>query len=65
MHRFVHRLISRSLLEIREIPVRLTEKSRIESLIKTLRPLAFEPGLIRLGPNHDGGYLVPDDLKGV
>jgi len=65
MHRFIHRLIFNSLLEIREIPTRLTENSRVESLIQTLRPLAFEPGLIRLGPNHDGGYLVPDDLDGI
>ncbi len=65
VHPFVHRLISNSLLVIRELPVRLTERPRIEALIQRLRPQYFEPGLIRLGPRHDGGYLVPDDLEGI
>lgn len=65
MLRFVHHLISRSLLAIGELPVRATERTRIESLITALRPVHFGPGLLRLGPFHDGGYLVPDDLQGI
>ena len=43
----------------------LTESSRVEALLRSLHPI--EPGrpLIRLGPDGDGGYLVPDDLVGV
>ena len=65
MHRFLHRLIFNSLVEIHEIPVRMTGKPRIESLIGALRPHHFKPGLRRLGPSRDGGYLVPDDLSGI
>lgn len=39
---------------------------RVKRLIASLRPKKsnnFE--LIRLGPNRDGGYLVPDDLHGI
>lgn len=38
-------------------------KPAIESLLKQLYP--FEIPLIRLGPNGDGGYLIPDDLDGI
>jgi len=37
----------------------------ILSLINKLHPRVFEKGLIRLGANDDGGYLVPDDLNGI
>lgn len=65
MHPFVHKLISKSLINAQGFATRLTDKSRIESLIRSLWPLEFKPGLIRLGPPSDGGYLVPDDLDGI
>lgn len=37
----------------------------IGALIAQLRPEAGSRPLIRVGGNGDGGYLVPDDLKGV
>lgn len=42
-----------------------TPRSSVQDLLKALRPL--EPGieLVRLGPDGDGGYLVPDDLEGI
>lgn len=42
-----------------------TSKAAILSLIKSLHPIQTDRELIRLGPDHDGGYLVPDDLKNI
>lgn len=44
---------------------RVTPKSNVQELIKTLRPFETNCQLIRLGPNGDGGYLIPDDLVGI
>lgn len=43
----------------------LTNKTRVEELIKSLSPVETLKPLIRLGPKGDGGYLIPDDLEGV
>ena len=43
----------------------LTGKDKIESLIYKLHPILPGKELIRLGPKGDGGYLVPDNLKGI
>jgi hypothetical protein len=42
-----------------------TEAARVRALLQALRPR--EPGieLIRIGPENDGGYLVPNDLDGI
>lgn len=42
-----------------------TEPARLRALLQALRPR--EPGieLIRIGPEADGGYLVPNDLDGI
>jgi hypothetical protein len=42
-----------------------TPAASVRALLHALRPL--EPGieLIRVGPDKDGGYLVPDDLDGI
>ncbi|MCX2837487.1 FkbM family methyltransferase [Salinimicrobium sp. MT39] len=37
----------------------------ILQLISILKPLKTDKKLIRLGGESDGGYLVPDDLKGI
>jgi hypothetical protein len=44
---------------------RNTLHSKIRSLIHALRPMQTEHPLIRIGQGADGGYLVPDDLKGI
>jgi hypothetical protein len=46
-------------------PTKVTEVSRVKDLIFQLHPVATSQGLVRLGPNGDGGYLVPDDLVGI
>lgn len=39
--------------------------NRLRNLIGRLRPRQTKGGLIRIGPDGDGGYLVPDDLEGL
>ena len=45
--------------------IKSTPRERVISLIKSLRPIPIENELIRLGPNGDGGYLIPDDLHDI
>jgi hypothetical protein len=42
-----------------------TDMTAVRALLFRLYPLVTEHPLIRLGCRGDGGYLVPDDLKGV
>ncbi|MBN7817529.1 FkbM family methyltransferase [Algoriphagus pacificus] len=37
----------------------------IKSLLKKLHPIDPKIELIRIGPNGDGGYLLPNDLKDI
>jgi hypothetical protein len=43
--------------------VRSTPRSELLGLIESMRPR--DVGLVRLGPDADGGYLLPDDLVGI
>ena len=51
--------------ELPFFPTRITNPDRVKTLIRRLHPVACDKELIRLGPDGDGGYLVPDDLKGI
>ncbi len=42
-----------------------TEKQHVEQLLQGIFPVCTGKPLIRLGPQGDGGYLVPDDLSGI
>lgn len=42
-----------------------TSKEDVNSFIKRLFPYQTDKDLIRLGPNSDGGYLIPDDIEGI
>lgn len=44
---------------------RQINQSEVMNLIASLRPKRSTTELFRLGPNGDGGYLVPSDLDGV
>jgi len=44
---------------------RASSSDKVRSLIREIRPKIFAGGLIRFGGDCDGGYLVPDDLKGI
>ncbi|NOT49523.1 MAG: hypothetical protein HOP17_17505 [Acidobacteria bacterium] len=46
-------------------PTVLTPKAEMLQFIKQLQPKTTNHPLIRLGPDGDGGYLVPDDLEGI
>jgi FkbM family methyltransferase len=65
MKKFVKNL-ALNFLSIGKIhPARLTDKNELQALLTKLRPISCGKELIRLGPNGDGGYLVPDDLEGI
>ena len=42
-----------------------TPVQRLQQLAHALHPVKTHFPLIRVGSPHDGGYLVPDDLKGI
>ena len=44
---------------------RITPTHELKQLLEMLYPINCEKDLIRLGPENDGGYLVPDDLVGI
>lgn len=44
---------------------RQTPQDEIRSLLRGLHPRESGHSLIRMGGNHDGGYLIPDDLSGI
>jgi hypothetical protein len=46
-------------------PTRTTPADKVIALIRRLHPVACDKELIRLGPDGDGGYLVPNDLEGI
>ena len=37
----------------------------VKELLGMLQPMQTEHDLVRLGPDHDGGYLVPDDMEDI
>ena len=45
--------------------VRRIPRLELASLIESLHPVDAGIELVRLGPDGDGGYLVPDDLDGI
>lgn len=42
---------------------KMTPKEEVLKLIQQLHPIETE--LIRVGPNKDGGYLIPNDIVGI
>lgn len=42
-----------------------TSKECLESFFQKIRPVTTNLPLIRVGGGGDGGYLIPDDLKGI
>ena len=43
----------------------MTDEKDVLALMDALRPVSTDKKMIRLGPKGDGGYLVPDDLRGI
>ena len=44
---------------------RCVDAQLVRRLIRRLRPVLTDKGLIRIGGDGDGGYIIPDDLDGV
>ena len=42
-----------------------TDPAKVNALLARLHPVTCTKKLVRLGPDGDGGYLVPDDLEGI
>nr|WP_120916823.1 hypothetical protein [Helicobacter pylori] len=42
-----------------------TPKEKVEGFINSLHPIKTEHELVRFGAKHDGGYLIPNDFKGI
>jgi|JFJP01.2.fsa_nt_gi hypothetical protein len=46
-------------------PKSQTSEDQFRSFLNLLKPQKTNIDLIRLGPEGDGGYLIPDDLQGI
>jgi hypothetical protein len=53
------------LTKIGVFPGDTTPVADLRSLVQALRVTAIKKDMIRIGPDKDGGYLLPDDLDGV
>lgn len=42
-----------------------TPRTDVQDLINLLKPLDCGRELVRIGADHDGGYLLPDDFEGI
>tara|TARA_B100000953_G_C17940758_1_gene396875 strand:+ start:79 stop:903 length:825 start_codon:yes stop_codon:yes gene_type:complete len=58
-------LIENNFAKRKKFLTRMTPINEVKQLIELLYPINCEKGLTRLGPEKDGGYLVPDDLDGI
>ena len=58
-------LIENNFAKSKKFLTRMTPINEVNQLLELLYPINCEKGLIRLGPEKDGGYLVPDDLDGI
>lgn len=47
------------------VPVPAADPEAVRAVLAGLAPMTTEHALIRLGPDSDGGYLVPDDLDDI
>ncbi|MCW9042971.1 MAG: FkbM family methyltransferase [Pseudopelagicola sp.] len=45
--------------------IRPPDRALARALLRHFRPFRAPMPLIRVGPQEDGGYLVPDDLEGI
>lgn len=45
--------------------IRTTADVRLKSFFRLINPVVTDKGLIRIGGDADGGYLIPNDLEGL
>lgn len=65
MREVLKSVATRILATVGAYPTKMTGKGDVQNLIRRLHPVLPVVPLVRLGPNSDGGYLVPDDLDGI
>lgn len=65
VRRFARRVAARGANSLGIQVAPLTDRSRLDALLAELHAVTTPLPLVRLGPDHDGGYLVPDDLDGL
>jgi hypothetical protein len=61
----VRALLRRVVIRAGMFPTDITRESDVHGLIGRLNPVTTEHDLVRIGPDSDGGYLLPDDLDGI
>ena len=52
-------------LNDQQFPTPMTEADNLRRMMRSLSPVQPDRPLVRVGPQGDGGYLVPDDLDGI
>ncbi|MFT4581413.1 MAG: hypothetical protein ACI915_000145 [Gammaproteobacteria bacterium] len=57
--------LQRAIGALRLHSVGRTDRVALAELINSLRPIDAGFDLLRLGPEGDGGYLIPDDINGI
>jgi len=65
MKQVLKSLAHKTLAVMNVFPTRMTDRGEFQSLLQKLYPVSTNKELIRLGPDGDGGYLVPNDLEGI
>ena len=65
MKSIIEEIIRKIIRKAGGIVIHHTPKEKVIRLIEKLYPYATDKELIRLGPNSDGGYLVPNDFEGI
>jgi hypothetical protein len=63
--RTIKRTIKNFFLKFNILLTKTTQEADLKKLIKLLKPKTTNFKLIRVGGDSDGGYLIPDDLKGI
>jgi hypothetical protein len=61
----IKKILKKVFMQLGYLLVKQTSKERVKFLIDKLKPYKMDIELIRLGPNGDGGYLIPNDLDGI
>jgi hypothetical protein len=65
MKKLIKLIIDNYLIKKNQVRLTIEKKENILNLIKRLNPHKTNRDLIRIGPNDDGGYLVPNDLEDI
>lgn len=62
---FLKKMILKEIERRGYLILKVTPAEKIKSFLKKVYPKKTKSGLIRMGGESDGGYLIPNDLNGV